>query len=360
MTRWQKNKQNDKMGLIITFVVITVVVSAMCSVLESTLLSTPLSYVSTLESKNHPKAKRIKSYKEDIDRPISAILTLNTIANTVGASLVGAQSAVVFGSKWVGVASAAFTLLILICSEIIPKTIGANYWRSLIVPGSSIIRVMIFITYPLVLMAEWITGFITSDNKSASVSREEVSAVVAVGAEEGVLEKKENKMIQNLLKLDSVTAHEIMTPSVVVSMANEKMTVRDFYNKEEYATHSRIPVYADSSDYITGYVLRQSILEKLAEDKFNVTLSELARPILSFDEETSVSEIWGKMLEGKEHISIIIDEYGTLRGIVTMEDVIETMLGYEIVDEHDTVEDMQELALQQWQEQKRNAHVTKP
>lgn len=344
------------MELIIIYVVLTVLISAMCSVLESALLSTPISYVTTLESKNHPKAKRLRLYKDDIDRPISAILTLNTIANTAGAALVGSQATQVFGNAYVGLASAVFTLLILVFSEIIPKTIGAEYWRKIILPASSIIRVLIFITYPLVLLLEWITGLFTSDNRPAAVSREEVSAIVTVGAEEGVLEKKENKMIQHLLKLDEITAEEIMTPSVVVDLVNEKMTVCDFYKKEEYSKHSRIPIYTDTDDYVSGYVLRQAVLERLAEDKFNTKLSELARPILTFEEETPVSEIWESLLEKKEQISAIIDEYGGFRGLVTMEDVIETMLGFEIVDERDSVVDMQELAIQQWQKQKRKIH----
>ena len=348
------------MNLIIIYVLITVVVSAMCSILESALLSTPLSYVTTLESKNHPKAKRLRLYKEDIDRPISAILTLNTIANTAGAALVGAQATQVFGNAFVGVTSAVFTLLILVFSEIIPKTIGADYWRKIILPASSIIRVLIIITYPIVLLLQWITGLVTSDNRPAAVSREEVSAMVTVGAEEGVLEKKENKMIQHLLKLDEITAEEIMTPSVVVDLVNEKMTVRDFYKKEEYSKHSRIPVYTDTDDYVSGYVLRQAVLERLAEDKFNTTLAELARPILTFEEETPVSKIWESLLEKKEQISAILDEYGGFRGLVTMEDVIETMLGFEIVDERDSVVDMQELAIQQWQKQKRKIHRRPP
>ena len=181
--------------------------------------------------------------------------------------------------------------------------------------------------------------------------------MVSVGAEEGAIEKKENRMIQNLLKLDSITAHEIMTPSVVVTMAEEEMTLRDFYNDEEFKNHSRIPVYKDEeSDYITGYVLRQEILERLAEDKFDLKLGDLARPILSFSEDEDVSDIWEKLLEKKEHISIIIDEYGTLRGIVTLEDVIETMLGTEIVDEKDEVVDMQELAKLQWKQMKKQQH----
>ncbi|MCR5313094.1 MAG: hemolysin family protein [Bacteroidaceae bacterium] len=354
------------MTLIITYMLLSLVISALCSVLEATLLSTPLSYVQTLETNGVKGSKMLKRFKTNIDRPISAILIVNTIANTVGASLVGSQASVYaqtqlesdFAATFVGIVSGVFTFLILVFSEIVPKTIGSTYWRTLAVPAANVIQGMIFFTYPLVVLLEFITHSVSSKSDQVSVSREEVVAMVNVGAEEGVLEKKENKMIQNLLKLDSVTAHEIMTPSVVVTMAPEDMTLREFYHDEEYKNHSRIPVYkGEESDYITGYVLRQTILENLAEDKFDMQLGELARPILSFQENEVVANIWEKLLEKKEHISIIIDEYGCLRGIVTMEDVIETMLGFEIVDEMDEVVDMQELAKAQWSQMKKQQHV---
>ena len=265
---------------------------------------------------------------------------MNTIANTVGASLVGSLVMDVYGNTLVGIFSAVFTLLILVFSEIIPKTIGSCYWRKLALPASSIINLLIFITFPIVWVMEHLTRIISRNSDQVSVSREDISAMVSVATEEEVIEKEEKKMIQNLLKLDEITAHEIMTPSVVVEMAEGSMTIKEFYDLE--LSHSRIPVYdEENSDYVIGYVLRQTILEKMAEDKFDCKLKEIARPILSFPEE---------VLEKKEHISIIIDEYGTFRGIVTMEDVIETMLGQEIVDETDEVVDMQELAKEQWEE----------
>lgn len=326
-----------------------IAVSALCSVLEATLLSTPLSYITGLEDQGVKGAKRLKALKQNTDRPISAILCVNTIANTVGASIVGSLVMDVYGNAFVGVFSAVFTLLILIFSEIIPKTIGSSYWRKLAIPASAIINVLIFIAFPIVWVMERLTRIISSRSDQVSVSREDISAMVSVATEEEVIETEEKKMIQNLLKLDEITAHEIMTPSVVVEMAEETLSIKEFYDLE--LTHSRIPVYDDESpDYVTGYVLRQTILEKMAEDKFDCTLKEVARPILSFPENEPVGNIWEKLLEKKEHISIIIDEYGTFRGIVSMEDVIETMLGQEIVDETDEVVDMQELAKEQWEE----------
>lgn len=332
-------------------------ISAMCSVLEATLLSTPMSYITALEMQGKKGAALLKKYKHNTDRPISAILVINTIANTVGASLVGSQAATMASDMGyqhdmtIGIVSAIFTLLVLTFAEILPKTIGSNFWRSLAIPAVSVIRVLIIIAFPLVFILEKLTHLISGKSSQVSVSREEVSAMVTVGAEEGVLEKEENKMIQNLLKLDEITAHEIMTPSVVVSMADSSMTLKEFYKTPEYKNFSRIPIYDDdNSDYITGYVLRQTILERLAEDKFNEKLKTLARPILSFTEKESVGNIWEQLLAKKEHISIIIDEYGSLRGIVTLEDVIETMLGFEIVDEKDKVVDMQAYAMAQWKQ----------
>ena len=335
--------------LIYVIMLVAIVLSALCSMLEATLLSTPLSYITGLEEQGVMGASRLKRLKQHPERAISAILCLNTIANTVGASIVGSLVYSAYGEALLGVFSTVFTLLILIFSEIIPKTIGTSYWRSLALTASAIISAMIFITFPLVWLFEKLTRLISKNATQISVSREDISAMVSVATEEEVIEKEEKKMIQNLLKLDEVTAHEIMTPSAVVEMAEAHMTIREFYDSEDL-THSRIPVYDDENDeYVIGYVLRQEILEKMAEDKFSTKLVDITRPIMTFTEEDSVSDIWEMMLSKKEHISVILDEYGSVRGIVTMEDVIETMLGHEIVDETDEVVDMQEYAKEQWE-----------
>ena len=334
--------------MIYIIMLISIAVSALCSTLEATLLSTPLSFITGLEEQGVKGAKRLKKLKQNTDRPISAILCINTIANTVGASIVGSLVYEVYGDAIVGIFSTIFTLMILVFSEILPKTIGTSYWRKLALPASAIINSLIFISFPLVWILEHLTRLVSSRSDQVSVSREDISAMVSVATEEEVIETEEKKMIQNLLKLDEITAHEIMTPSSVVEMAEGAMTIKEFYNSD--LTHSRILVYDDdNSDYVIGYVLRQTVLEKMAEDKFTTTIREISRPILSFPEEEPVGDIWEKMLAKKEHVSVIIDEYGTFRGIVTMEDVIETMLGQEIVDETDEVVDMQEYAKEQWE-----------
>lgn len=343
------------MGLLLLYLFTALCVSFLCSILEAVLLSTPMSFITMKEQEGCKSAGLLKKYKLENEKPLSAILSLNTMAHTIGAAGVGAQSNIVFGEEFFALTSALLTLLILVLTEIFPKTIGANYWRQLAPTAIRIIHVLVLITYPLVVMSEWITRLVSPPKQPLSVSREEVSAIVTVGAEEGVLEKKENRMIQNLLKLDDITARDIMTPSSVVEMAEESMTLREFYQHTDYRAYSRIPIYnEENDDYIKGYVLKQTILEKLSEDKFNMRLSDISRPILTFQESDSVSDIWETLLAKKEHISIIIDEYGCFRGIVTMEDVIETMLGTEIVDEKDTVTDMQELARERWQEQQEN------
>lgn len=319
-------------------------VSFMCSVLEAVLLSTPVSYISMKESQGDKTAPLMMKYKTNVDRPVAAILTLNTVAHTIGAAGVGSESVKVFGEAYFGIISAILTLLILVLSEIIPKTIGASYWRTLAMPSAKIIRVLIFITYPLVWISELLTKCFSPKIQPLTVSREEVGAMVDVGTDEGVFDLAENRIIQSFLKISNVCAKEIMTPFVVVSSVPRSATMREFYDDTTLAPYSRIPVYDTQREFITGYVRRANVLEKLAQDRFDETMDEIVRPILFFPETEMVSEIWQKMLEKKEHIYVVTDEYGCMRGIVTMEDVIEAMLGVEIVDECDTTEDMQAMA----------------
>ena len=333
----------------LTYLFGALAISFLCSIMEAVLLSTPMSFITMKEEQGVKTASLMKEYKNNIDRPVSAILSLNTIAHTIGAAGVGAEAVKIWGQEYFGIISAILTLLILVFSEIIPKTIGSTYWRTMSMPATKIIQGMVIVTYPLVITLEYITKWISPKVQPLTVSREEVSAMVTVGTEEGVFEAEENKMIQSFIKIVNVTAKEIMTPNLVVEAAQQDSTLREFYDNRKEWDYSRIPIYDDNRDYITGYVLRATVLERLAEDTFNITLKEIKRPILSFMENVSVSDIWEKMLEKKEHISVILDEYGSVRGIVPMEDVIETMIGHEIVDETDEVVDMQEYAKEQWE-----------
>ena len=349
------------MLLLLIFLFGAMSISFLCSILESVLMSTPMSYLNMKEEEGNTKAIKFKKFKTNIDRPIAAILSLNTIANTVGAAGVGQQANIIFGSVWFGAVSAVTTLLILIFSEIIPKTIGTSYWRHLTGFTADVISILIILMYPLVTMIRGISGLFTPNEVENTVSREEVSAMVNVGEEEGVFEKSENKIIQNLIKLDNVKAGDAMTPRVVAAIAPESMKLKAFYQDKKFLHHSRIPVYSDSPEFITGYILRSEALELLANDKFNVTLGDIRRDVELFNEELSISDIWEKLLGHKEQIAIIIDEYGCFQGILTLEDIIETILGLEIIDESDEVGDMQQYAKERWQQrQKKYKEINLP
>lgn len=296
------------------------------------------------ENQGVKSASLMMRYKTNIDRPVAAILSLNTVAHTIGAAGVGSESVKVFGEAYFGIISAVLTLLILVLSEIIPKTIGASYWRELAIPSAKIIRVLIFVTYPLVWLSELLTRCFAPKIQPLTVSKEEVAAMVDVGEEEGVFQAQESQIIRSFLKLEKVKAEQIMTPYVVVASTSINTTMKEFHDNPDFANFSRIPVYQEQKEYISGYVLRAAVLGKICSDKMNETMSDIIRPILFFSENDCVSDIWKSMLEKKEHISVITDEYGCMRGIVTMEDVIETMLGVEIVDECDTVPDLQVVA----------------
>jgi CBS domain containing-hemolysin-like protein len=342
-------------------ILLTVGISFLCSILEAVLMSTPLSYIVMREDEGYRPAPLFKKYKTDIDRPIAAILAMNTIANTFGASLVGVLTTRAFGSAWVGWMSALVTLLILVCSEIIPKTIGTCKYRHLMGFTTRGISFLLVIMYPLVRLIQYVSNRFSSGEDDASISREEVSAMANAGEEEGVIDRSENKVIQNIIKLDNVKAYEAMTPRVVCSVAPESMTLKEYFETDEFEHHSRIPVYAESAEYITGYILRDDALEDLAEDKFGKTLKELRRDISFFNEETSLADIWEKLLKSKEQMALIIDDYGCFEGILTLEDIIETIFGLEIMDEMDEVSDMQEYAKERWRKrQKRYKKVSIP
>ncbi len=324
-------------------------ISFMCSVLEATLMSTPLSFINMKEDEGDKYAPRFKQYKTENARPIAAILSLNTIANTIGAAGVGLQVNEVFGSQWFGLVSAITTVLILVFSEIIPKTIGTRYWRKLMGFTTTTLRFIITILFPIVWVVEKLSKSIAdTDEEEAAVSREEVAAMADMAEDEEVIDEDENKIIQNVIRLDDIKAEDVMTPTTVAAIAPEKMTLMQFYKDKTYSHFSRIPVYSESDEFITGYILRSEALELLTEDKFNMTLGQIRRDIVMYREEMPVSEIWDSMLSAKQHIACVIDEYGSFQGIITLEDIIETIVGLEIMDERDDVADLRQLALDRW------------
>ena len=336
------------MTLLLAFLLGAMLISFLCSVLEATLMSTPISYITMREEEGYKPASLLRKFKTDTSRPLAAILSLNTIANTIGAAGVGRQATLVFGSQWFGLVSAITTILILVFSEIIPKNIGTTRWRSLTGFAAYTIQGLIYILYPVVVCVVWFQKLITPKEADTTVSREEVSALADVAEESGELDEDENEVIQNIISLDEMSAADAMTPRVVAAIAPESMTLKRFYKDKRFLHHSRIPVFADNDEYITGYILRMEALQLMAEDKFDLTLGEIRRDVATFDEDTPLDKIWDEMLSKDEQIAIIINEYGSFQGILTLEDIIETLLGSEIVDENDTVRDMQQLARDRW------------
>ena len=328
--------------------------------MEAVLLSTPISFLIVKDDEGSAWAKGFIDLKTNVDKPLSAILSLNTVAHTIGAAGVGAQAVSIFGEVYFGIISAILTVLILVLSEIIPKTIGAIYWKRLSKVSSKIMKGMIVVSYPLVVMSAFITKLISKNSPEQTTSREEIAVLANIGADEGIFSTKEHKIIQNLLQLKNVKAKEIMTPRVVVDLADEEEYLTDFFIREQEEKKedeqslkfSRIPVYSEDEEDITGYVFRQDVFEKLAEDKFELRLKDIRRDIIVVPNTIVIFTLWEKLLEKNEHIALIVDEYGGLDGVVTMEDIIETLLGLEIVDEKDTITDMQKYAKEKWEKEK--------
>lgn len=340
------------MGLLIFYLFLALFFSFLCSIMESVLLSTSDSFLIVKVKNGHKSASSLIKLREKIERPLSAILSLNTIAHTIGAAGVGAQAIKIFGEAYFGIISIILTLLILVFSEIIPKTIGAKYWRELALFSGAIIRGMVFITYPLVVMTGYISKLISGNTDVLSASREEISAMASIGTKEGIIEEKENKIIQNIFRLKDIKVKEVLTPRVVVTTANAAMSLSEFLVQKDLLYYSRIPIYKDNLDNITGYVFRQEVFERIAEKEMDLKLQDICREIVIANEFQTIMSLWEVLLEKKEHIALIVDEYGGMAGIVTLEDIIESILGLEIVDERDKIVDMQQFARKRWNERK--------
>jgi CBS domain containing-hemolysin-like protein len=316
--------------------------------MEATLLSVTPSYMAALEQEENPMGEKLRGMKEDIDRPLAAILSLNTIAHTVGAAGAGAQAAVVFGEAYIGVISAVLTLLILVFSEIIPKTLGAVYWRDLAPSITRILVPTIWSMWPLVKLSKGITRLLSSGEERVPFSREEFTALAELGQEEGVFEEKESRILKNLFRFNSLRVKDVMTPRTVMFDLPEETTIGEVVEEYDEFRFSRIPVYSGTRDDVTGYVLKDEMLLRAAQEEHQVKLSDLAREMLVVRDSLPLPDLLERLLDKLEHIALVVDEYGGVEGIVTMEDVVETLLGLEIVDEADSVEDMQALARRQW------------
>jgi CBS domain containing-hemolysin-like protein len=330
-------------GLIL-FILLALGVSFLCSILEAALLSTSPSHIEQLARQGRRAGRLMRHLKNDVDRPISAILTLNTVAHTVGAAGAGAQAARIFGSTYTGIISALLTLAILVLSEIIPKTLGAVYWRTLTPFTAYTTEALTRALLPVVWILERITAVIRGGRSGATITRGDIAVLAKVGSEEGTLGEEEGRVMNNMLSLQGVSVDTIMTPRTVVTAFPRKTTVAEVLERYKTIPYSRLPVYEDTIDTITGYVLRAAVLEAAAADRHETKLKELEKPIGRISEANSVTDALRALVQKQQQIVVVQDEYGGTAGIITMEDVFESLLGLEILDETDVVQDLQVLA----------------
>ncbi|MCL6266785.1 CNNM domain-containing protein [Flagellimonas myxillae] len=357
------------MGLLLFYAFISIFFSFLCSILEAVLLSISPTFINLKKQEGKEYAEQLEMLKKDVDKPLIAILTLNTIAHTVGAILVGVQAKVayanlygtttrtVFGIEFtedlmVGVVSTIMTILILVASEIIPKTIGATYWKQLANFTAKALRIMVFLLKwtGLLWLLQLFTRLIGKKGHHGSVlSREDFTAMTEIAHEEGVFQESESKVIKNLLKFDEILAKDVMTPRTVMKIASEDTTIQEFFEANRPLRFSRIPLYKNSMDNITGFFLKDELLEAIINKKGKEKLGTIKREILVTNRNKPIPMLFEKFVEQNEHVSLVVDEYGSVSGLVTQEDVIETLLGLEIMDESDNVEDLQVLARKNWE-----------
>ncbi|MEM9142494.1 MAG: hemolysin family protein [Bacteroidota bacterium] len=365
------------MALLIFYAVISIFFSFLCSILEAVLLSITPTFVNVKKKEGKVYAQTLEELKKDVDKPLIAILTLNTIAHTVGAILVGVQAKAAYAELYgatersflgitftedlmVGVVSTIMTILILVASEIIPKTIGATYWRQLANFTAKSLKIMVLALKwtGLLWLLQLFTKLVGGKGHHGSVlSREDFSAMAEIAHEEGVFEESESTVIKNLIRFDEVLVKDIMTPRAVVKIASEEMGIADFFAENPKLRFSRIPVFQTKVDNITGYVLKDNILEEMVNENGDLPLSEIRRDLLITLRETPIPKLFDTLIAKREHIALVVDEYGSVSGIVTMEDVIETLLGQEIMDESDNVADLQQLARKNWEQRTKESGV---
>jgi CBS domain containing-hemolysin-like protein len=333
------------MDLLILFFVLSVGVSFLCSILESVLLSVNMSYISVLEQERPSLGKLLRQHKENINKSIAAILILNTVANTLGAAAVGAQASILFGNDAVVFVSIILTFAILFLSEIIPKTIGAIYWKSLAPLAAQFIRVFIWITYPIILTTLFVTNRISKGKEDAnSLTKEELLHSMLLSEDDGVIDERESDFIENILNFNKIKVQEVLTPRSVVFGLEEEMTIRDIIDTQsDIFKFSRIPVYKGSLEDVTGIVLTKKIFRQALEDD-SVTVGSIKKDIFTINENIPVSKALDLFITKKDHMFLVTDSYQQTEGIITLEDCIETILGVEIVDESDSIDDMRELA----------------
>ena len=343
------------MDLLLLFFVLSVGISFICSILESVLLSVNMSYVAVLEKERPTVGRLLRLHKENINKSIASILILNTVANTLGAAAVGAQAAHLFGNDAVVYVSIVLTFAILFLSEIIPKTIGAIYWKQLAPMAAHFIRLFIWITYPIILTTLFVTNKISKGSDDAnSLTKEELLESMLISEDEGVIDEKESDVIENILNLDNIKVGEILTPRSVIFAIDETMTIKEVLDTQlAIFKFSRIPIYKESIEDVTGLVLTKKIFKQALTDD-SVTIGSIKKDIYAINENIPVSKALDLLIAKKDHMFLVMDNYDQTEGIITLEDCVETILGVEIMDESDTTEDMRELAKQKMKQKRKD------
>lgn len=346
------------MELLLLFLFIALGVSFLCSILESVLLSVTPGFVGAYEKSSPKTGRLLRRLKDDVDRPLAAVLSLNTMAHTIGAAGVGAQALVIFGSGYVAITSVILTLLILFVSEIIPKTLGAVYWRRLAPFTARTLRVLVVVLYPLVIISMGLTRLIAKRRIHHFFSHEEFQAIAEIGAQEGELGEQESRVIENLFLLRELRAGDVMTPRTVLFTLPADTTVAEVVAKYPDIRFSRIPIYGEDPDDVMGLVLKDDVYVEASRGDQGKALASLRRDMTVVSETIKPAELLERLSQNRQHAALVVDEHGGVSGIVTMEDVIETLLGVEIMDETDAVADMRALARQQWLRRARAMGIT--
>ncbi|MGI9228424.1 MAG: CNNM domain-containing protein [Gammaproteobacteria bacterium] len=336
------------MLLLFIYVFIALGFSFLCSIAEAVLLSVTSGYIVMLQQEKRRAGTVLRQLKKNINKPLAAILTLNTIAHTVGAAGAGAQATAVFGSAYLGAASAVLTLLILIVSEIIPKTLGAHYWQTLAPSIAHSLRVLIWLLYPFVLLSEYLTRSLTHGPSLKGFNRDELAAMAELSWRQGLLPKQESRLLKSLLTTHEVKVEDAMTPQTVIFSIPETMTVRQYLKEHPTKRFSRIPVYAGQQDEISGFVLLKDLLLAQYRKQGATAVGDYKRELQAVTDQTALLQALNLLAEEQLQILIVVNEYGGIRGLLTWEDVLETVLGMEIIDEGDKATDMQELARRVW------------
>ena len=348
------------MTLLFFYLFLAIGVSFLCSILEAALLSITPAHLAVMNERGSRAARHMRDLKRDIDRPLAAILSLNTIAHTFGAAGVGAQAQLIFGSAYVTISSALITLAILIFSEIIPKTLGATYWKQLSAFTAWACLFLIWAMWPLVWLSKQITRLLAHGKHVPSVSREEFRALAQIGSREGVFEEDESRILLNLNRFGAIRVEDVMTPRVVVKKFQQDTALIELMEKVDELVFSRYPIYGENDEDIKGYVLKADIMLALARGQGTRTLEELRREVLFVPEFISLRVLFSQLLAEQEHFAVVVDEYGGFSVVVTMEDVLETLLGSEIVDESDTIEDLRKVARDKWAQRARKLGLELP